>query len=114
MDKPNHIYLHIKTRYFASTKFDKPSYIYIYKIFLEEQRGEEKSFQLQKGGEKQRERERFEKIELIFGIISICRNEGSLSPPQKKRKRKKRKRWYPFDRVSPRNAKPCPLYKYNN
>lgn len=29
MDKPNHIYLHIKTRYFASTKFDKPSYIYI-------------------------------------------------------------------------------------
>lgn len=99
MDKPNHIYLHIKTRYFASTKFDKPSYIYIYKIFLEEQRGEEKSFQLQKGGKKQRERERFEKIELIFGIISICRNEGSLSPPPKKRKRKKRKRWYPFDRV---------------
>lgn len=39
----------------------------------------------------QRERERLEKIELIFGIISICRNEGSLSSPSPPKKEKRKK-----------------------
>lgn len=40
----------------------------------------------------QKERERLEKIELIFGIISICRNEGSLSSPSPQKKKKGKKK----------------------
>lgn len=62
------------------------------------------------------EREARENRINIRDNIDLQKRGVALVPKKEKKKeeKKKRKRWYPFDRVSPRNAKPCPLYKYNN
>lgn len=76
--------------------------------------GREK-FPTAKREQRERERETGENRINIRDNIDLQERGVALVPlPPKKRKKEKRKRWYPFDRVSPRNAKPCPLYKYNN
>lgn len=66
-------------------------HIYIYKIFLEEQRGGREKFPTaKKGGKAEREREIRENRINIRDNIDLQKRGVALAPPKKKKKKKKK------------------------